>query len=72
MLNIISMAKQKEILSELKRLDKKATEKFILEKKAKVSSLRFDLKSGKVKNIREIQQARRDIARANTILKIHA
>ena len=47
--------------SELKALLSKSRER--------LRQLRFDLVSGKVKNIREIRLIRRDIARMLTILK---
>lgn len=39
------------------------------EERAKLQQLRFDLPGGKVKNVREIRQLRRNIARVLTIMK---
>jgi large subunit ribosomal protein L29 len=39
------------------------------EARAKLQQLRFDLPSGKIKNVREIRQLRREIARILTVLK---
>ncbi len=38
-------------------------------KQEKLRQLRFDLTSGKVKNIREIKEIKKDIARILTMLK---
>lgn len=63
------MAKKKEKLVEFQRLKKGDLEKMILEKKGELVGLGFDLSAGKVKNIRQIKETKRDIARLNTILK---
>jgi large subunit ribosomal protein L29 len=44
-------------------------EKMAREDRAKLQQLRFDLGSGKVKNVREIRSIRKGIARILTILK---
>jgi len=44
-------------------------EKLLATNQEKIRQLRFDLVAGKVKNIKEIRHARRDIARMLTILK---
>jgi len=43
--------------------------KSIKDYREKLRSLRFDLASGKVKNVREIRNIKKDIARILTILK---
>ena len=40
------------------------------EKREKLRQLRFDLSAGKVKNVREIRQIKKDVARILTSLKI--
>jgi len=35
----------------------------------KLAELKFDLEGGKVKNLKNIRQIRRDIARINTLLR---
>ncbi|MCD6500531.1 50S ribosomal protein L29 [bacterium] len=40
------------------------------ELREKLRKLRFDLAAGKVKNVREIRETKKDIARIETILKI--
>lgn len=41
----------------------------VKEIRERLRSLRFDLTSGKVKNVREIRQIRKDVARILTVLK---
>jgi len=62
--------KQKEKIREFSRLPKQELQRNLSEKREKLRQLRFDLASGKVKNVREIREIRRDIARIITILKI--
>lgn len=54
---------------ELRKKAKEELEKMLIEKKKRLLQLRFDLKAGKVKNIREIRETKKDIARILTILK---
>lgn len=52
-------------------IQKKATEelqKLAAEERAKLQQLKFDLPSGKVKNVREIREIRRNIARILTFI----
>lgn len=44
--------------------------KMLQEKREKLRQLRFDLSAGKVKNVREIRQIKKDIARILTSLKV--
>ncbi|MEK7071801.1 MAG: 50S ribosomal protein L29 [Patescibacteria group bacterium] len=44
--------------------------KTLQEKREKLRQLRFDLSAGKVKNVREIRQIKKDVARILTSLKI--
>jgi len=55
---------------ELKQKTKADLNQILKEKEEKLSQLRFDLASGKVKNVREIHQAKKDIARILTVLKM--
>ena len=55
-------------IAELKKKPKRNLEKILREKKERLSSLYFDLAAGKVKNVREIRQIKRDIARILTLL----
>lgn len=54
--------------AEFKNKDKKELEKLMEEKKERMRELRFDLASGKVKNISEIRTIRKDIARISTMI----
>ena len=62
--------KQKEKIREFSRLPKQELQRNLSEKRERLRQLRFDLASGKIKNVREIREIRRDIARIITILKI--
>jgi len=55
--------------SELKRKSKSELQKSLLELREKKRNLRFDLVSGKVKNIREIRETKKEIARILTIIR---
>jgi large subunit ribosomal protein L29 len=54
---------------EMRKKSKKELNGMLQELKVKLRSLRFDLASGKVKNVREIREVRKDIARILTIIK---
>ena len=54
--------------SELRRKSKESLEKMIRDQREKLRQLRFDLVAGKVKNIKEIRQTRKEIAQTHTIL----
>jgi ribosomal protein L29 len=56
-------------VKELKNLAEQELKKLIEDKKQRLRELRFDLSSGKVKNVREIRQAKKMIAQSLTILK---
>ena len=53
---------------EIRQKSKPELQKLLQSLKEKLRQLRFDLSSGKVKNTREIQQVKKDIARILTIL----
>ena len=55
--------------SELRQKPKGELEKALQDNREKLQQLRFDLSAGKVKNVREIRQTRKEIARILTILK---
>jgi len=63
------MAKRIEKIKEFKRLPKKELKRLLTEKKNALRQMRFDLTGGKVKNVREIRETRRDVARLMTMLK---
>jgi len=54
--------------AELRQKSKAELEKLLKEKGERLRALRFDLASGKLKNVREIRQTKKDIARILTIL----
>jgi len=54
--------------SELRKKTEKELQKLLIENREKIRKLRFDLASGKVKNVREIREARKVVARILTIL----
>jgi large subunit ribosomal protein L29 len=55
--------------SELRQKQKEELSKAVKDYREKLRGLRFDLASGKVKNVREIRKIKKDIARILTILK---
>ena len=52
----------------LKNKDVKELKKLLNEKKEHLSQMRFDLVSGKVKNVSDIRNTRKDIARISTMI----
>lgn len=55
-------------IKELRLLSKEELLKKIGDSKEKLRQLRFDLAAGKVKNVREIRQTKKIIARIKTLL----
>ena len=53
---------------ELSQKPKEELQKIVQEEREKLRNLRFDLASGKVKNVRQIRQLRKNIAQILTIL----
>lgn len=53
---------------ELEHKTETEAKQLLEEKRARLSQLRFELASGKVKNVREIRNIKKDIARLNTFL----
>ncbi len=54
---------------ELRKRDKKELEKMVQEFRKKLSDLRFKFSSGKLKNVKEINNSKKEMARILTILK---
>ncbi len=52
-------------------IQKKETElkRMLVEKRERLRELKFNLRSGKVKNVREVRTLKKDIARILTLLK---
>jgi len=55
--------------AELRKKDKKELEKTVQGLTKKLSDLRFKFSSGKLKNVKEINNSKKEIARILTILK---
>ncbi|HOX21503.1 MAG TPA: 50S ribosomal protein L29 [Candidatus Paceibacterota bacterium] len=54
---------------ELQKLTDAELKKALEQNQERLRSLRFDLASGKVKNVREIRETRKTVARVLTLLK---
>lgn len=61
------MAEKKKI--KIEEMSKAEIEKFLEDQRAKITKIRFDISSKQIKNHREYRKAKRDIARALTIIK---
>jgi len=59
---------KKQELEQLKTKNKLELNKTLADRRGRLWSLRVELASGKVKNVREIRKVKRDIARFLTIL----
>lgn len=55
-------------MSKIKNLSKKELEKLLEEKRNKLYQFRFDISQKKIKNVREIREIKKDIARINTLI----
>lgn len=56
-------------IKELKNRSQPELKNILEENREKLRQLRFDLASGKVKNVREIRKTKKDIARISTLIK---
>ncbi|MFH1509757.1 MAG: 50S ribosomal protein L29 [Candidatus Nealsonbacteria bacterium] len=56
-------------IAELRQKNKSDLEKQLIEDRDKLRQLRFDLSAGKVKNIKDVQKTRREIAQILTLIK---
>jgi len=63
------MSKRTEKLREFLKMSRKELELALAEKREKLRALRFNLAAGKVKNVREIREIKKDIARILTLLR---
>ncbi len=63
------MSKRTEKIKEFARMSKSELQRTLALKRERLRELRFDLIAGKVKNIREIREIKKDIARILTLLK---
>ncbi len=55
-------------ITEFRKKTESELKKILQESREKIRQLRFDLASGKVKNVREIRKIKKDIARILTLL----
>lgn len=55
-------------IRELRQKPKSELDKLLKEKQGRLLNLRFDLSEGRVKNIREIKEIKKDIARISTLI----
>lgn len=62
--------KKQEKIKEFKKMGEPRLLKSLVEKREKLRQLRFDLTAGKVKNVREIREIKKDIARLLTLQKL--
>lgn len=60
--------KQTDKIKEFRRLSRSELQRVLKEKREKLRQLRFDLIAGKVKNVREIREIKKDIARILTLM----
>lgn len=57
-------------LNELKQVSKDELRQLVKGDKEKLRQMRFDLTAGKVKDVREIRQIKKEIARILTLLNV--
>ncbi len=57
-------------IKELKQLSREELKKKMEDAREKLRQMRFDLQAGKVKDVREIRQVKKDIARILTLSNI--
>ncbi|MBZ9573032.1 50S ribosomal protein L29 [Patescibacteria group bacterium] len=57
---------------ELRQKSQVELQKILTENREKLRQLRFDLDSGKVKNVREIRKIKKEVARILTLIKKYA
>ena len=55
--------------AELRKIDKKDLEKTVQDIRKKLSDLRFKFSSGKLKNVKDINNSKKEMARILTIIK---
>ena len=64
--------KKQEKIKEFKKMGKDQLLKVLADDREKLRQFRFDLSGGKVKNVREIREVKKDIARILTLSKKYA
>ena len=63
------MSRDKDKIKEFSRMPKGELQRTLQGLKEKLRQLRFDLAAGKAKNVREIRETKKDVARILTLLK---
>lgn len=63
------MFKPKEKIREFSRISQGELQRILREKREKLREFRFNLAGGKVKNIGEIRETKKDIARIKTLVR---
>lgn len=61
--------KKKDKIKDFKKMEQKELLQVLAKNREKLLKFRFDLTSGKLKNIKEIKETKKDIARILTVLK---
>lgn len=62
------MSKRTQKISDFSRLNQNQLQARLADKRENLRRLRFDLSSGKVKNVRQIRETKKDIARILTLI----
>jgi len=60
------------MIDEWRRKSKEEIQKILKDDREKLRQLKFDLATGKVKNVREIRKIKKEVAQILTLLKNHA
>lgn len=61
---------KRTVLQEIKRKPKAELLKMLVEFRDRLWTLKNDLENGKVKNVREVREVKKNIARVETLLKL--
>ena len=64
--------KKTDKVKDFNKMPQDMLKRTLAEKRESLRQLRFDLTAGKVKNVRQIREIKKDIARILTLLKQHA
>lgn len=66
---IFIIMKRGDKIKDFKKMEKKELLQVLVKNREKLLKFRFDLVSGKLKNIKEIKETKKDIARVLTLLR---
>jgi len=56
-------------IAELRKKSKEELQKILIDNRERLRQLRFDLSAGKVKNVKEVRNIKKEIAKILTLLK---